>query len=591
MPEIHGNTAGIRDSLLETMQQMYDYPIDRDEFIPVDLAHLLAEYSHELRREISVYISRNGEVLDITIGSDTQVPLKEWRLRRSSDKLSRVRCIHTHPSGSPLLSDVDVAALRSLYLDAMAAIGIDAQGRVLGISAAFLGEKKDGMPSVRFAPPVSLQHLPQEMWMDEIARSEEWVTEGEEGPSDAAERALLVGIESDESLDELAALCESAGGVPVGRVLQKRSQPDGATYLGSGRAEQLSLDAQALEANLIIVDDELTGVQAARLEEITGVKVIDRTTLILDIFARRASSSEGKLQVELAQLTYRAARLVGSRQALSRLAGGIGTRGPGESKLEIDRRRIRERMVDLRAQLRELEKQRALRRKSREKGLMPVVALVGYTNTGKSTLLNRLSGAEVYTKDELFATLDAVSRRVLLPGGDAFILTDSVGFIRKLPTELIEAFQSTLEAAAQADVLVIVSDASNSEAMQQHQVVEEVLKSLGAVTQPRIEVLNKCDAAAPDALPLLRDAVRISALSGEGVEKLLARIAALIRQRERRYRVLVPFHQYALLNELRQQGRIAQEEHRDDGTLAIVMLDAAAKGRLAARYGQIFERI
>lgn len=591
MPEIHGNIAGVRDSLLEQMQQMYDFPIGRDEFIPVGLAHLLAGYSHELRREISIYISRNGEVLDITVGSDTQVPLKEWRLRRSSEKLSRVRCVHTHPSGSAELSDVDVAALRSLYLDAMSAIGIDREGHVLGISAAFLGEKKDGVPSVRYAAPVSLRRLPQGFWMEEIAKSEELVTMGEERSYDTPERALLVGIESEESLDELAALCESAGGLPVGRVLQKRNQPDGATYLGSGRADQLSLDAQALEANLIIVDDELTGIQANRLEEITGIKVIDRTTLILDIFARRATSSEGKLQVELAQLTYHSARLIGRHQALSRLAGGIGTRGPGESKLEIDRRRIRERMSDLRAQLRELDKQRAIRRKSREKSQLPVVALVGYTNTGKSTLLNRISGAGVYAKDELFATLDAVSRRVDLPDGDAFILTDSVGFIRKLPTELIEAFQSTLEAAAQADVLVIVSDASSSDAMQQHEVVEQVLKKLDAVTQPRIEVLNKCDAADAEAVPMLRDAVRISALSGEGVDRLLEKIAGLIRQRERRYRVLVPFHQYALLSDLRQQGRIASEEHRDDGTLVEAMLDAPAKGRLAARYGQIFERI
>ena len=591
MPEIHGNIAGIRDSFLRQMQQIYEFPIDRDEFIPVDLAHLLAGYSHELNREISIYISRNGDVLDVTVGSDTQVPLQEWRLRRSNEKLSRVRCIHTHPSGSAELSDVDIAALGSLYLDAMSAIGIDSEGHIRGISAAFLGEKKEGVPTVRFAAPISLRHLPQKLWLEEIRKSDELITLGEDRLLNAPERALLVGIESEESLDELAALCESAGGKPVGRVLQKRSQPDGATYLGSGRAEQLSLDAQALEANLIIVDDELTGIQANRLEELTGIRVIDRTTLILDIFARRAASREGKLQVELAQLTYCSARLIGSRQSLSRLAGGIGTRGPGESKLEIDRRRIRERMADLRAQLKELEKQRAIRRRSREKSQVPVVALVGYTNTGKSTLLNRISGAGVYAKDELFATLDAVSRRVDLPDGDAFILTDSVGFIRKLPTELIEAFQSTLEAAAQADILIIVSDASSPDAMQQHDVVEEVLKKLDAVRQPRIEVLNKCDVANSETIPLLRDAVCISALSGDGIDALLEKIAGLTRQRERRYRVLVPFQQYSLLNDLRRYGRIMSEEHGEDGTLVEAMLDPTSRGKLVSRYGQVFERI
>ncbi len=329
-----------------------------------------------------------------------------------------------------------------------------------------------------------------------------------------------------------------------------------------------------MEANLIIVDDELTGIQTNKLEELTGLKVIDRTTLILDIFARRANSSEGKLQVELAQLNYNSTRLIGRHQALSRLAGGIGTRGPGESKLEIDRRRIRERMADLRKELKELEQQRAIRRKSRERSQLPVVALVGYTNTGKSTLLNLISGADVYVKNELFATLDAVSRRVELPEGDAFILVDSVGFIRKLPTELVEAFHST-----SPDVLM------------QREVVEQVLQKLGATTQPRIDVLNKSDLHQDDGYPIIPGALRISAATGENIDVLIDKIAQLIRSKERPYLVMVPFSQYVLLNDLRQAGRVLEEKHEDDGTLVKVMLDAAAVGRLSSRYGQVFQRI
>lgn len=591
MPEIHGNIDGIRNSVLLEMQQMYDFPVGRDEFLPEELALTLANFSHQIRREISLYISRTGEVLDITIGSDTQVPLKEFRLRRSEQRLSRVRCIHTHPGGSAELSDVDLTALRALWMDAIASIGIDQQGNIIGVSAAFLGEKVSGVPQVRLYPVVPLSRLPNSRWMEEIQKSEELVTQGEDLLENPIEKALLVGIESDESLDELSALCESAGGEVVGRVLQKRSHPDGATYLGSGRAEQLSLEAQALEANLIIVDDELTGIQTNKLEELTGLKVIDRTTLILDIFARRANSSEGKLQVELAQLNYNSTRLIGRHQALSRLAGGIGTRGPGESKLEIDRRRIRERMADLRKELKELEQQRAIRRKSRERSQLPVVALVGYTNTGKSTLLNLISGADVYVKNELFATLDAVSRRVELPEGDAFILVDSVGFIRKLPTELVEAFHSTLEEAVLADVLVIVSDVSSPDVLMQREVVEQVLQKLGATTQPRIDVLNKSDLHQDDGYPIIPGALRISAATGENIDVLIDKIAQLIRSKERPYLVMVPFSQYVLLNDLRQAGRVLEEKHEDEGTLVKVMLDAAAVGRLSSRYGQVFQRI
>lgn len=585
MPDIHGNLEGVRKSTIAELQTLYDYPIGRDEYLPRELAELLGRYSCALNREISLYISRDGEIIDITVGDTASVPLSDVRLRRSMKRLSRVRCVHTHPRGSAELSDIDITALKSLWLDSMCALGVDTQGGITGAQAAFLHERVNGEPQPVCTPIVSLRRLPQHGWMDEIALSDQRVMAGEDKrEDDAPERALLVGIDSEESLDELAALAESAGAVVVGRSFQRKTRPDTATYVGSGKAEDLALDAQAFEADVIIVDDELTGAQLHNLEDVTRVKVVDRTTLILDIFAQRARTAEGRLQVSLAQLRYQSGRLIGQGLVLSRLAGGIGTRGPGESKLEIDRRRIREKITQLRRELSELESQRALRRKARERSAIPVVALVGYTNTGKSTLLNRMSGADVYVQDRLFATLDAVSRNVKLPDGGEYLLVDTVGFIRKLPTELVEAFHSTLEEAALADVLVLVGDASSPDMLAQHQVVEDVLQRLGATGQPRIDVLNKCDKAPADDFDPLPHAIRISARTGEGLDHLTAAIAKALRGRECQVSLLVPFDQYAAVAEIRQLGRVLQEEYLDNGTRVTAMLEPAAYGRLAARY-------
>lgn len=588
MPDIHGNLEGVRKSTIAELQTLYDYPIGRDEYLPRELAGILGRYSCALNREISLYISREGEVIDITVGDTASVPLSDVRLRRSQKRLSRVRCVHTHPRGSAELSDVDITALKSLWLDSMCALGVDTEGNITGVQAAFLHERVNGEPQPVCTPILSLRRLPQEGWMDEIALSDQRVLQGEDKrEDDLPERALLVGIDSSESLDELAALAESAGAEVVGRSFQRKTRPDTATYVGSGKAEELALDAQALEADVIIVDDELTGAQLHNLEDILRVKVVDRTTLILDIFAQRARTAEGRLQVSLAQLKYQSSRLIGQGLVLSRLAGGIGTRGPGESKLEIDRRRIREKITQLRRELSELESQRALRRKAREKSAIPVVALVGYTNTGKSTLLNRLSGADVYVQDRLFATLDAVSRNVKLPDGGEFLLVDTVGFIRKLPTELVEAFHSTLEEAALADVLVLVGDASSPDMLSQHAVVEDVLAKLNATGQPRIDVLNKCDNAPAEEFAPLPHAVRISAMTGEGIDDLLAAIAKALRGSECKVSVLVPFDQYAVIGEIRQQGRVLSEEYLENGTKVTAMMEPAAYGRLAARYPDI----
>lgn len=585
--EIHGNTEGVRASMLAEMKMLYEYPIEQDEFAPAELVMLMAKYSALLDREVALYVSRDGDVMDIVIGSATNVPLQSLRLRRSTRRLSCVRCLHTHPQSDAHLSDVDYSALKSLMLDAMCAIGVDANGHVNGVSAAFLGDMDGENLTCVTMPICSLKRLPQDEWMHEIALSDARVQKSLHTlTEDAPERVLLVGTDSEKSLDELAALADTAGAVVVGRDMQKRQRPDPATYIGSGKADELSLTAQSLEADAVIFDDELSGVQMRNLEKIIGVKIIDRTTLILDIFAQRARSGEGKLQVKLAQLQYRAGRLIGQGLVLSRLGGGIGTRGPGETKLEIDRRRIREQMTALKKELDALEAQREIRRRSRERNAVPVVALVGYTNTGKSSLLNRITDAGVYAHNQLFATLDAVSRKVKTADGVEFLLVDTVGFISKLPHALIEAFHSTLEEAACADLLLVVSDASNADLAVQRKVVGEVLDELNATTQERVDVLNKADIALDMNEGILPGAVMVSAKTGEGIEELLSLIAQKLSRAEHRVTLHIPFSSYGIIGDIRARARVLSETHMEDGTSLEAVVSAQTLGYLEQRYGR-----
>lgn len=587
MPEIHGNIEGLRRTLLADLEKLYSWEVSRDTFVPPEMVDMLGEISLHINREIAVYITRDGEVVDVIVGGLDNVSLSEFRLRRNARRLSMVRCIHTHPGGSAELSDVDISALRTMRFDAMAAIGL-MPGRTPEIGAGFLGEMEGDQPALRLFGPMPVSKVPQEAWMDEITVSDELVNKGQDQQSPGGpERAILIGTESEESLEELKRLAETAGALVVMTALQRRAKPDGATFIGRGKAEELSLDCQAQHIDVAIFDEELTGIQVRNLEEFLHVKVIDRTMLILDIFAQRASSREGKLQVELAQLNYRSTRLIGQGLVLSRLAGGIGTRGPGESKLEISRRRIRERITDVKRELTEMEKQRGIRRRVRERTQVPVVALVGYTNAGKSTLLNKISGADVYVKDQLFATLDAVSRNVKLGSGSEFLLVDTVGFIRKLPHDLVEAFHSTLEEATLADILLIISDAASPDCLKQHQVVLEVLNQLGASQQPRIDVLNKCDSA--ENIPFLPGAVHVSATQGTGIDELLGRIASLLNAKRQQVELLVPFSQYGAVSDVRSLGQIVSEEHLEEGTKITALLEESALSRLITKYGkQIF---
>ena len=578
---IRGNIEGIRQSALDELERLFETDWARDQFLPDRLLNTLVRFTDQLNREIMVYMSRDGSVLEISIGSVASVSLPERSLRRNVERLSGIRCIHTHPGGSARLSDVDEQALRLLRFDAMCAIGVK-DGIATGITAAFLGEMEYGQLAIHTHGPVKPGRVPQEKWLHEIEIADERVlkTIREGNWEKTQERVMLVSSDSAESLDELESLTNTAGAIVIQRVLQKRQRPDPATFIGSGKVQELALMCQAAEIDLVIFDDELTAAQSRNITDILGadVRVIDRTALILDIFAQRAQSHEGKLQVELAQMKYNLPRLQGLGTVLSRLGGGIGTRGPGETQLEVDRRRIRKRVTDLEQELKELDRQRALRRSRREKSEQAVVALVGYTNAGKSTLLNALSGADVLVEDKLFATLDPVMRKVDLPDRRECLLVDTVGFIRKLPHQLVEAFKSTLEEALYADLIVIVSDASSEHCAEQRGVVLEVLNQLGAAGKPTIEVLNKCDRLT--SLPLSTPGIiAISAQSGQGLDELRAELGRRIGLMRHRVRLTIPYAEGAVLSLVHDKGQVLSEEYTDTATVVECLLD----GTLAQR--------
>ncbi len=579
--KIRGRTEGVRDSVLEKMETWYDIEVGADEYLPREICAEMAAASAELRREIAVFITRTGDIPEIRIGDIGRVSSQWERLRRHSRGLNRVRLIHTHPGGDYTLSDPDLSTLTMMGFESVCAVGVADDGSVTGIQAAFGDYAPDAPCAQRILTARSFSRIDQEGWMREIAESESGYIRfrrEEDGP----ERVILAGCDSERSLDELDALADSAGAAVVARFFQKRPRPDNALYIGRGKADEIALAVQNLDADAVIFDDELTGRQIRCLEEALGTKVLDRTALILDIFAQRARSNEGKLQVTAAQLKYRSTHLIGQGLVLSRLGGGIGTRGPGESKLEIDRRRIREQLTDIERRLEAMKRERDLRRRNRARNAVPVVALVGYTNVGKSSLMNRLSGSDVFVQDRLFATLDAVSRRVDMKDGTSFILVDTVGFVNKLPHDLVDAFRSTLEEAALADILVLVSDISDPDRLLHRQTVEEVLASLGADTQPRIEVLNKCDLpGTEDGMP---DAVRVSAADGEGLDRLMEEIVRAVRSREQLFTVTVPYSRYGLIGAVRSAGRVISSEDGAEGTVLTLALTDEEKMQLIGKY-------
>ena len=576
----NGNLTGIKSAMLDRLKSLYDFKQGLDEFASFELLSELCACSGEINRELSVYISRDGSIVDVSVGDSAKVSMPSMRLVRNEDRLCGVRCIHTHPSGDGRLSGVDLGTLRSMKLDCMAAVGVS-DGKPTQLYAAYLGDfdEDTGSRAALVYGPMRPYKLPQKALIAEIFNSDDrFRSTTKEVEAVEQERAVLVGMDNDEgydTLEELNELAKTAGALVVGKVRVRRRTIDNATYVGSGKANELSLMGSELEADLFIFDDELSAIQLRTLEETLGARVIDRTTLILDIFAARATSREGKLQVELAQMRYRLPRLIGQGQVLSRLGGGIGTRGPGEKKLEIDRRRIRRRVFELETELSEIEKQRGLRRESRKANRIPLVALVGYTNAGKSTMLNALTDSNVLAEDKLFATLDPVVRKITLSGGTEALLSDTVGFINKLPLDLVEAFKSTLEEVSNSDLILQVVDISCPYHEKQMRVVDGVLESLHAADIPRIIVFNKADAIPSCDLPAeSENRLNVSALRGTGIEKLLSAVELKLNSARTEVDILVPYSKYEAVSMIRDRGMLLSEEHTEAGTHIRALLDA-----------------
>jgi len=543
---------------------------------------------HEILRGGCCLCGPQGRIIHVALGTDHTVPLEEvpGRLRQSG--LCGIRCIHTHPGGDGDISCVDESALELLKFDCMVALGVQVNGSLGTAGVAFLRPRVQAkVDTMLFSTVAELETISFLSIIKEIDQS--WRKAEPVWSNSLQEAVLLVGIQQEKdglavknSLQELEQLALSAGLKVIGKEIQKKAKPDPATYIGRGKAENLQLAVQAAKVDVIIFDDELSPAQQRNLEELMRVKIIDRTMLILDIFAQRAQSNEGKLQVELAQLKYLLPRLLGQGTILSRLGGGIGTRGPGETKLEVDRRRIRKRIADLERRLEMVRKSRSLHRKRWDALNLPVAVLVGYTNAGKSTLMNALTGAGVITEDRLFATLDPTTRLVALPDHRSILLTDTVGFIKKIPHHLIAAFRATLEGTAEADLLLHVVDGSSEQVDEQVIAVNHVLKDLESQNKPMITVINKIDLMENDAalvrlLQKYDPAAAVSAVKNVGIDILLAKIQKMLPGEMELVQLTVPFSQGSLLREIHEKGRVLGENYSSEGVQIEAYVDQRLK--------------
>jgi len=592
--KVNGDTEGLKKSVIEALSSLYDQRIPQDHLWTESLLAEISYLSSEINREIALYLDRKGHITDVSVGDHQTVRLAAVDGKRNNRRLSGTHCIHTHPNGYGQLSAVDISSLKVLRLDAMIAVGVRngaPQELYVGILSASNQDEVDV-----FGPyPPGTEDFKR--LRESIRETDDLLRNTIEEDQTRKERAILVGLQTRDSRDlygvseaevsfaELEELTKTAGALVVGRLMQKRDTRSSTTVIGRGKIEELGLMVQALEADVVILDQELSGTQQRNIEEAVGRKVLCRTALILDIFAQRARSREGKLQVELAQLEYRLPRLMGMGLALSRLGGGIGTRGPGETKLETDRRHIRMRINHLKEQLAEIRRQRGVLRSNRQKTGIPVVSIVGYTNAGKSTLLNTLCETTVLAEDKLFATLDTTTRKLTLDNGSTVLLTDTVGFIRKLPHNLLDAFKSTLEEVVLSDLILIVADASDPQVEDHIRIVDEILYELGAGLKPALIVLNKIDRIAPDTPALLlhedRPTVEISASRGDGLDVLKKAIEKNLYSDRVQVHLTIPFSDGATLPWLHANGQILGLSYSEDATLVEVELDNPLLAKVA----------
>ncbi len=521
------------------LERLYRRKVPPHKLITPELARQLAEISHEVHRQVGILVNRSGFVTHVIVGDAKGLFIPHLpRERGAKGRLKGLRLIHTHLDGSPLSQD-DLMDLALLRLDTVAALAVTPQGLPGAVHLAYLlPHEQDGRNWVL----ISAEHLSRlELNIAQMVESleEELARSGDGRGTTGRERAILVGVsgrsrlEAEDSLAELAQLADSAGLEVAATVIQHRQRLDPRFLMGKGRLSELVIQALQLGSDLLVFDAELTPAQVRSITDFTELKVIDRTQLILDLFAQRARSREGKLQVEMAQVKYLLPRLRGRDDALSRLTGGIGGRGPGETRLEIDRRRLQERLHRLQQDLEKVRAERKVRREGRKRHRLPILSIIGYTNAGKSTLFNALTHAQVLAEDRLFATLDPTSRRLRFPREREVLITDTVGFIQDLPKNLLEAFKATLEELEEADLLIHVIDLSNPRFPEQMAAVDKVLGSLGLTAKPMLKVFNKMDLVPPELAALqvrIHQGVAISALDEATLPPLIARLEQKVEE-------------------------------------------------------------
>ncbi|MCL2378724.1 MAG: GTPase HflX [Defluviitaleaceae bacterium] len=672
MNKVQGNTGGIRQTFIQRLESIYDMEVDRKQFCTIEILESLAFFTGATGREAMVYIDRSGRILTVTVGEQDRVSLPTLRKRRSESRLSGIRCIHTHPgrmgeppaaqatgqrctseqpaqatgpgctseqptkqapdpespskpsperpagiAGNPRLSSVDIQSLKSLRLDAMAAVGV-LEGMPVAMQVGILDAvSDDDNLSVNLYGPFSVNAIPDNMLWEAITQADIHIrpTASKKAEAEIA-RTILVGIDGRKddpgALDELLQLANTAGFITVGKMLQPRDKPNSSYYIGHGKLQELILEIQKLQADAVIFDDELTPAQLRNIQKELGkkIEIIDRTALILDIFSSRAQTHEGRLQVELAQTKYLLPRMTGYWTHMGRMGGGGrggggARRGEGETQLEVDRRLLRDRVTELEKEIDKIKSRRNVQRIGRERSKIPVVALVGYTNAGKSTLMNHLSGSNVLAEDKLFATLDPISRRINYGSGE-FLLIDTVGFIKKLPHDLVNAFRATLEETRHADLLLHVVDASSEERAQQIEVVNEVLSQLEASSKPVLMVYNKCDiateitpakwagsqAANPGAphkhhldtthLALGSESIAISAKTGIGIDSLKAAITHKFSAMRTEVSVILPLDSGALISRIYESGQVLNCQYQADGIHISAIVPQEDESRLRA---------
>ena len=531
MREVFGNTLGLKTSELKLLRNTFRRRNSPHEIVNPEVARHLTELSRNINRQVGILVNRKGEVENVVVGNAHKLELPDiGRARAGQVRLRGLRLVHTHLRSEPLTKD-DLTDLALLRLDLVAAIGVLEQGLPGPLHFAYL-VPVNGNGHLWQTETLKSVHDKQPDVLETVgALEDEFARQASAQRISGRDRAILVAVslegerhKAESALSELSELARTAGVDVVDKVLQVRRDADPRFLIGRGKLEELNLRSMQLMADLLIFEKNLNPSQGRHIAEETSLRILDRTQLILDIFAQRAQSADGKLQVELAQLKYLLPRLSQRDDSLSRLAGGIGGRGPGETKLEVDRRRVRDRIAQLERRIDHLSEERAVRRSQRSRNQVPVISIIGYTNAGKSTLLNALTESKVLVEDKLFATLDPTSRRLRFPRSGEAIITDTVGFIRDLPPDLMNAFRATLEELDEASLLLHVVDASDPARDEQVRAVEAILEDLDLLRTPRLMVWNKCDQLQTqdiEALLRVRPGVAISARSRSGLEQLL----------------------------------------------------------------------